>query len=32
MLQEGKKKEILGKTQIRFGRTKEELLKIIAAL
>ena len=32
MFEEGRKKEILGKTQIRFGKTKEELQKIIATL
>ena len=32
MFEEGRKKEILGKTQIRFGKTKEELQKIIASL
>lgn len=29
---EGKKEEMLGKLQIKLGKTKEELLKIIAAL
>lgn len=29
MLEAGRKKEILGKTQIRLGKTKENLLKII---
>ena len=32
MFEEGRKKEILGKTQIRFGKTKEELQRIIASL
>lgn len=32
MFEDGKKKEILGKIQIRFGKTKEELQRIIAAL
>ena len=32
MFEEGRKKEILGKTQIRFGKTQEELQRIIAAL
>jgi len=32
MFEEGKKKEILGKIQIRFGKTKEELQRIISSL
>ena len=32
MFEEGKKKEILGKIQIKFGKTKEELQKIIGTL
>lgn len=30
MLEEGRKKEILGKLQIKIGKTKEDLLRIIA--
>ncbi|MGD0709614.1 MAG: CsbD family protein [Bacteroidales bacterium] len=29
---EGKKEEMLGRLQIKLGKTKEELLKILAAL
>ena len=32
MFEEGKKEEMLGKLQIKLGKTKEELKKIIAAL
>ncbi len=32
MFEEGKKDEMLGKLQIKLGKTKEELHKIIAAL
>ncbi len=32
MFEDGRKKEILGKTQIRFAKTKEELRKIIQSL
>ena len=32
MFEEGKKDEMLGKLQIKLGKTKEELQKIIAAL
>jgi len=32
MLAEGKKEEMLGRLQIKLGKTKEELQKIIAAL
>ena len=32
MFEEGKKEEMLGKLQIKLGKTKEELHKIIAAL
>ena len=32
LLLEGKKEEMLGKIQIKLGKTKEELQKIIAAL
>jgi len=32
MFAEGKKEEMLGKLQIKLGKTKEELHKIIAAL
>lgn len=32
MFEEGKKNEILGKTQIRFGKTKEELQRIVSSL
>ena len=32
MFAEGKKEEIFGKLQIKLGKTKEELHKIIAAL
>jgi uncharacterized protein YjbJ (UPF0337 family) len=32
MFAEGKKDEMLGKLQIKLGKTKEELFKIIAAL
>lgn len=32
MLEEGKKEELLKKLQIKLGKTKEELRKIIAAL
>jgi uncharacterized protein YjbJ (UPF0337 family) len=32
MFEEGKKDEMLGKLQFRFGKTKEELLKIMEAL
>jgi len=32
MLIEGKKEEMLGRLQIKLGKTKEELHKIIAAL
>jgi uncharacterized protein YjbJ (UPF0337 family) len=32
LLVEGRKEEILGKLQIRLGKTKEELQKIISAL
>jgi len=31
MLEAGRKKEMLGKSQIRYGKTKEDLLKIITA-
>jgi uncharacterized protein YjbJ (UPF0337 family) len=30
MLEEGRKKEILGKIQIKIGKTKEDLLRFIA--
>ena len=32
LLLDGKKEELLGKLQIKLGKTKEELQKIIAAL
>ena len=32
MFEEGKKDEMLGKLQIKLGKTKEELLKVIASL
>ena len=32
MLLDGKKEELLGRLQIKLGKTKEELQKIIAAL
>ncbi|MEI8046749.1 MAG: CsbD family protein [Bacteroidota bacterium] len=32
MFEEGKKEEMLGKLQIKLGKTKEELLKIIGTL
>ena len=32
LFEEGKKDEMFGKLQIKLGKTKEELLKIIAAL
>jgi uncharacterized protein YjbJ (UPF0337 family) len=32
MLVEGKKEEVLGRLQVRLGKTKEELQKIIAGL
>ena len=32
MFEEGKKEEMLAKLQIKLGKTKEELIKIIAAL
>ena len=32
MFEEGKKEEMIGKLQIKLGKTKEELHKIIAAL
>ena len=32
MFQEGKKEEMLGKLQIKLGKSKEELEKIIASL
>ncbi len=32
MFEEGKKEEMLVKLQIRLGKTKEELIRIIAAL
>ncbi|MBN2348167.1 MAG: CsbD family protein [Bacteroidales bacterium] len=32
MFEEGKEEEMFGKLQIRLGKTKEELRKIIAAL
>jgi uncharacterized protein YjbJ (UPF0337 family) len=32
MFEEGKKEEMFGKLQIKLGKTKEELHKIIAAL
>lgn len=32
LFEEGKKDEMLGKLQIKLGKTKEELRKIIAAL
>lgn len=32
MLVEGKKEEMLGKIQVKLGKTKEELQKIIASL
>jgi uncharacterized protein YjbJ (UPF0337 family) len=32
MFEEGKKDEMLGKLQIKLGKTKEQLLAIIAAL
>jgi len=32
MLEEGKKEELLGKLQIKLGKSKEELQKIIASL
>jgi uncharacterized protein YjbJ (UPF0337 family) len=32
MFAEGKKEEMIGRLQIKLGKTKEELLKIIAAL
>jgi uncharacterized protein YjbJ (UPF0337 family) len=32
MFEEGKKEEMIGKLQIKLGKTKEELLKIIGTL
>ncbi|HAQ21387.1 MAG TPA: general stress protein CsbD [Prolixibacteraceae bacterium] len=32
LLEEGRKEEMLGRLQIKLGKTKEELQKIIAAL
>jgi uncharacterized protein YjbJ (UPF0337 family) len=32
LLENGRKEEMLGRLQIRLGKTKEELLKIIATL
>ncbi len=32
LFEEGKKEEMFGKLQLKLGKTKEELLKIIAAL
>ena len=32
LFEEGKKDEMLGQLQIKLGRTKEELLKLIASL
>jgi len=32
MFEDGKKEEMLGKLQIKLGKTKDELIKIIAAL
>jgi len=32
LFEEGKKEEMLGKLQIKLGKTKDELIKIIAAL
>ncbi|MEI6059144.1 MAG: CsbD family protein [Bacteroidota bacterium] len=32
MFEEGKKDEMLGRLQIKLGKTKEELLKVIASL
>jgi uncharacterized protein YjbJ (UPF0337 family) len=32
MFEDGKKEEMLGKLQIKLGKTKEELLKIIGTL
>jgi len=32
MFEDGKKEEMLGKLQIRLGKTKDELIKIIAGL
>jgi uncharacterized protein YjbJ (UPF0337 family) len=32
MFEEGEKEEMFGKLQVRLGKTKEELYKIIAAL
>ena len=32
MFQEGKKEEMMGKLQIKLGKTKEELYRIIGAL
>jgi uncharacterized protein YjbJ (UPF0337 family) len=32
LLEDGRKEEMLGRLQIRLGKTKEELLKIIATL
>lgn len=32
MFEEGKKDEMLGKLQIKLGKTKEEILKILEAL
>ena len=32
LFEEGKKEEMLGRLQIKLGKTKEELLSIIAAL
>jgi uncharacterized protein YjbJ (UPF0337 family) len=32
MFEEGKKEEMIGKLQIKLGKTKEELYKIIATL
>ena len=32
MFDEGKKEEMLGRLQIKLGKSKEELLKILAAL
>ena len=32
LLEDGRKEEMLGRLQIKLGKTKEELIKIIAAL
>jgi uncharacterized protein YjbJ (UPF0337 family) len=32
MFEEGKKEEMIGKLQVKLGKTKEELLKIIGTL